>query len=89
MFAISVMTIIGNVEDTFFWSDRWLHGHNLEELAPNVLKCVLNRLRKTRTVVAALHDLTWVSGWHGLIEYLDLWDVLSGFVQNPSEDLHC
>src|SRR6185437_4755948 len=59
MFAISVVTTIGNGEGTLFWSDRWLHGHSLQELAPNVLKCVPNRLRKTRTVAAALTDLAW------------------------------
>ena len=40
MFAILVVTIIGNGEGTF-WYDRWLHGHGLKELAPNILKCVL------------------------------------------------
>ena len=39
-FAISVVTIVGNGENTLFWSDRWLHGQKLEILAPNVLKCV-------------------------------------------------
>jgi len=38
--------------------------------------------------------LTWVSdikgalSWLGLTEYLDLWDALSGFVLNPTEDIH-
>jgi hypothetical protein len=45
-------------------------------------------------VAAALYELTWVSdikgalGWHGLTEYLELWDALSGFVLSPTEDLH-
>ena len=78
----------------FFWSDRWLHDHSLQELAPNVLKCVPSKFRKTRSVAAALTDLTWVSdikgalSWLGLTEYLDLWDALSGFVLNPTEDIH-
>ena len=67
----------------FFWSDRWLHGHSLQELALNVLKCVSSKFRKTQSVAAALTDLTWVSdikgalSWLGLTEYLDLWDALS------------
>jgi hypothetical protein len=83
MFAISVVTTIGNGEGTLFSSDRWLHGHSLEELAPNVLKCVPSRFCKARTVAAALHELTWVSdikgalGWHGLTEYLELYEMLS------------
>lgn len=94
MFAISVVTTIGNGEGTLFRSDCWLHGHSLQELAPNVLKCVPNRFRKTRTVAAALTDLAWVSDIKGalsclgLIEYLELWDALSGFVLSPAEDIH-
>ena len=94
MFAISVVTTIGNGEGTLFRSDCWLHGHSLQELAPNVLKCVPNRFRKTRTVAAALTDLAWVSDIKGalsclgLIEYLELWDALSGFVLNPTDDIH-
>ena len=40
MFAISVVTTVGNGRNTLFWTDRWLHGCCLEDLAPNVLSCV-------------------------------------------------
>ena len=78
MFAISVITNVGNGQNTLFWSDCWLLGQNLENLAPNVFKCVPPKVRRTRTVAEALLDLTWVSdikgalGWHGLVEYLQL-----------------
>jgi len=94
LFAISVVTIVGNGENTLFWSDRWLHEQKLENLAPNVLKCVPPKVRRTRTVAEALHELTWVSdikgplGWHGLAEYLQLWDLISGFALNAMEDAH-
>jgi len=45
-------------------------------------------------VAEALHELTWVSdikgplGWHGLAEYLQLWDLISGFALNAMEDAH-
>ena len=41
-----VITAVGNGENILFWSDRWLHEQFLEEIAPNVHKCVAN----TRTV---------------------------------------
>ena len=75
--AISITTAVGNGTNTLFWSDRWLHGQCLEDLAPNVHKCVPPKER-TRTVAEALHELTWVAdikgvlGWHGLAEYLQL-----------------
>ena len=67
MFAISVVTTIGNGEGTLFWSDSWLQGHGLKDLAPNVFKCVPSRIHKTRTVAAALHELTWVSDIKGAL----------------------
>ena len=49
---------------------------------------------KQETVAAALTDLAWVSNikgalsWLGLIEYLELWDAVSGFVLSPAEDIY-
>ena len=94
MFAISVVTNVGNGENTLFWSDHWLLGENLEKLAPNVVKCVPPKIRRTRTVADALLNLTWVSdikgalGWLGLVEYLQLWDLVSDFTLNDLEDVH-
>jgi hypothetical protein len=82
MLAISIETTVGNGRDTPFWSDRWLHGCRLEELAPEVVRCVPLRIRKRRKVNEALHDHAWVAdirsalGWRGLAEYLYLWDLL-------------
>jgi len=45
-------------------------------------------------VAEALADHTWVSdiraalSWHGLMEYLALWDTLSEFHLNNSDDIH-
>jgi hypothetical protein len=42
----------------------------------------------------ALHELTWVSdirgalGWQGLVEYLDLWDVLTDVILHGTDDTH-
>jgi len=94
LFTVSVFTTVGNGHNTLFWTDRWLHGCSIENLAPNVFECMPARLRKSRTVREALHDLTWVSdirgalGWLGLVEYLELWDVLTDVVLQDTEDIH-
>jgi len=94
MFAISVVTSVGNGENTMFWTDRWIHGCRLQDLAPNVFKSVPPRLRNKRTVAEAFHELTWVAdirgalGWHGLAEYLQLWDMLSNIALNDNTDVH-
>ena len=94
MFAISVVTTVGNGRNTLFWTDRWLHGCCLEDLAPNVLSCVPLKIQRTRTVFEAMQDHTWVRdirsalGWHGLLEYLELWDNIAAFELNTTVDFH-
>jgi len=65
-FAISIVTSVGNRENTLFWSDHWLHGSCSEDLAPNVVKCVPPRKRNIRTMREALHELNWVADISGL-----------------------
>jgi hypothetical protein len=94
MFAISVVTTIGNGQNTLFWTNRWLHGCCLEDLAPNVFNYVPQKIRRTRTVFEAMQDLTRVRnirkalGWRGLVEYLELWDSMLNFVLNTTDDIH-
>jgi len=51
MFAISVITNVGNGLNTLFCTDGWLHGRCLEDLAPNVFSCVPLKIRRTRAVL--------------------------------------
>jgi len=94
MFAVATESLVGNGRTTCFWTDRWLHGSRLEDLAPNVVKCVSLRIRKKRSVFEALQGNTWVTdiqgalGWRGLAEYLELWDMLANVNLNDTEDIH-
>jgi len=94
MFAVATESLVGNGRTTCFWTDRWLHGSHLEDLAPNVVKCVSLRIRKRRSVFDALQGNTWVTdiqgalGWRVLAEYLELWDMLANVNLNDIEDIH-
>ena len=94
MFAIAVETMVGNGRNTLFWTDRWLHGCCLGDLAPNVIQCVPVRIRNKRTVNEALQDNLWVSdirnalGWRGLAQYLEVWDLIAGVNLTNIEDIH-
>lgn len=94
MFAIAVETTVGNGRNTLFWTDRWLHGCCLGDLAPNVIQCVPVRIRNKRTVNEALQDNLWVSdirnalGWRGLAQYLEVWDLIAGVNLTNIEDIH-
>ena len=94
MFAVATESLVGNGRTTCFWTNRWLHGSRLEDLAPNVVKCVSLRIRKRRSIFEALQGNTWVTdiqgalGWRGLAEYLELWDMLANVNLNDTEDIH-
>lgn len=86
---IAVITEIGDGAKTLFWTDRWLHGKNIKELASHVFSLVSKRKLKTRTVIEALTDHSWISDIQGaltvvvIMEFLKLWDLLSEVALHP------
>ena len=53
-FDMAVDSVVGNGESILFWTDRWLGGSTLAELAPNLLQAIPRRVFKSRTVAQAL-----------------------------------
>ena len=74
--------IVGNGEKIMFWTDRWLDGNTMAEVAPNLFKTVSKRTAKRRTVAQALQNISWVRDINGaltmqvLVEYLQVWDLV-------------
>jgi hypothetical protein len=72
-----------------FWTDRWLDGYTIADLAPNLFKAVPKRTTKRRTVAQALHNRCWVQDIKGartvevMLEYFQIWDFVEGFVLHP------
>jgi len=59
VFQAATVFMLGNGESTFFWTDRWLDGRNIEDAAPAVFAAV--KARKWRATVAeALHNNAWI-----------------------------
>jgi hypothetical protein len=85
---VAVNAIVGNGEEILFWTDRWLDGHTMAEIAPNLLKAVQKRTAKRRTVAQALHNRSWVQDIKGactvevFLDYLLIWDLVDGFICN-------
>uniref|UniRef100_A0A0A9HR92 Reverse transcriptase zinc-binding domain-containing protein n=1 Tax=Arundo donax TaxID=35708 RepID=A0A0A9HR92_ARUDO len=85
MFSISVCSIVGSGERTLFWTDRWLHGKSLTDLAPALVALVPKRFLNRRTVLEALTNNGWVCDIRGglsieaLLEYFQIWDILNEF----------
>jgi hypothetical protein len=59
-FNASIQMIMGDGKSLLFWSDPWLQGQHLADLAPDLLAAVPAHRRKQRSVVAALHGDTWI-----------------------------
>lgn len=96
MFAISVTSNVGDGSSTIFWTDRWIHGKSLQDLAPALMSFVLRRGWRMRTVCDALHDNSWTSDIVGGLSVLAAWqllqvhDVLAQMVLDPQQrDQHC
>ncbi|GJM88071.1 hypothetical protein PR202_ga04095 [Eleusine coracana subsp. coracana] len=54
LFAISVTTSIGDGNSTLFWTDRWIHGKVISELATALMPHVRRRGWRSLTVRDAL-----------------------------------
>lgn len=92
MFAISMITQAGNGQHTLLWSDHWLHGQYLMDLAPNLVAAVPIRVVKHRTIAQAWKKNTWMHDIQGnrsaavLRELLLLVDALEGVELQPHEE---
>jgi hypothetical protein len=51
---------LGDGRKLLFWTDRWLAGQSIADLAPSVLAAVNPRTIKRLTVAAVLPDSAWI-----------------------------
>ena len=96
MFQASIYIELGDGGKALFWSDRWLQGKSLIDLAPCLVDVACGRVKKKRTVAQALQNRQWISDITGaltvqvLLEYLQVWDRLQGVrLQENQPDKIC
>ena len=74
---------IGNGASTLFWSDRWLGGQRIVDIAPRLLETIPKKLINKRTVQEAIRDNLWINDISGslsvgaLADFLRLWDMVA------------
>ncbi|KAG2661257.1 hypothetical protein PVAP13_1KG493905 [Panicum virgatum] len=81
MFQASIYVDLGDGNTAFFWTDRWLNGKSLADVAPCLYATVGPRIRQKRTVAQALHGDLWITDISGaltvqdILDYLLVWDM--------------
>jgi len=95
MFQASVYLELGDGATALFWSDRWLQGVSLQELAPCLCRAVPSRVRALRTVAQALSNWQWIKDItraltvQVLVEYLQTWDRMQLIQLSANPDRVC
>lgn len=95
LFDIAIETIVGDGTSTLFWTDKWLQGRSISDLAHNMSPLAPQCVLKLRTVCQALDHRRWVSNIKGalsvsaLVEYPQLWELLELVIlQHGVSDQH-
>jgi hypothetical protein len=87
-FRASTYTIIGDGKKTLFWTDNWIHGNSIQEMAPALLAVVSRRAIRTQTVAQALTNGSWIRQITGglsmtaIAEYLNVRYQVSNYQLN-------
>lgn len=95
LFAISIVSTVGDGTRTLFWTDRWLQGESIQNLAPALVALVPRRVLHKRTVQEALDNQQWIEDIRGSLpgqafyEYFLLWDIMQQVQLSPGvQDQH-
>ncbi|XP_073353624.1 uncharacterized protein [Aegilops tauschii subsp. strangulata] len=79
IFRASTVWTLGDGETCRFWTDHWLHGQSIAEIAAALAAMVPRRRKRTRLVSDGLRNQGWISdiadaiGPLATLEYVDLW----------------
>jgi len=96
MFNIGLVSHVANGNNSLFWSDRWLMGCCISDLAPTVVEAVPLKTRQQRTVAEALLEQAWPADIQGclslsmigLFEYFQLWDMMQDILLSKEDNQH-
>jgi hypothetical protein len=66
-FMASITYVVGNGQNTYFWTDPWLDGKPMSILMPQLVETVSSRLQCRHTVASALLNSPWVQDIKGVL----------------------
>ena len=91
-FQASTSAKVGNGNHIKFWTDSWIDGCAVQNLAPLVWDAVPKRFKSTRTVAQALSEMRWTRDITGPLSIQAMeqcnvfWDRLADFPLAPDSD---
>jgi hypothetical protein len=86
---MAITSDVGNSEHVLFWTDCWLQGQKISDLAPHLFAVVPPARRKNCIVKEAFTNHAWVADIQRALtldiitEYIQLWDLFHGFQLQP------
>ena len=89
MFQASIYIELGDGLSALFWTDRWLQGRSIADLAPCLWATVGTKVKKHRTVAQALYEDQWIRDISGaltvqvILDYFHVWDLTRGIQLAP------
>ena len=94
LFNAAARVEVGNGEKTFFWTDKWVLGRSVENIAPEDYHAVNTMIRATRTVAEGLPECNWIKdikkpiNIQTFLQAVALWEETRSLHLNPnSEDV--
>jgi hypothetical protein len=83
---------LGNGSKALFWTDRWIQGQSISDLAPQVFSAVSARTSRTQKVATALPGNAWIQditaalSMDGIVQFLNLVEILDTQQTNPEAE---
>ena len=76
MFQASISIDLGDGASSFFWTDRWIQGKSIRDLALCLFNAVGSWTQRTRTVAQGLQGDRWVKDISGALTVQVIFDYL-------------
>jgi len=76
MFQASIYVELGDGCKAMFWTDRWLQGKSLADIAPCLCAAVGRQAQNRRTVAQALQGDSWITDISGALTVQVILDYL-------------
>jgi hypothetical protein len=94
IFNAATSVVVGNGQRCYFWTDNWLNGRSLEDIAPDIYHAINPLTKARRTVAEAIINGAWIDdikkqiNIQGFLQVVAIWEELNGIhLSQNAEDV--